>query len=235
MIKVSKLSVLVLAVGGALACGPLVASQAADQSVPPQKAEAAKAEPSKTAGAAPAHKVSPELVDAYIKATFGKAPPEWQDRIVPDETMKECNAARGEVQAGVADKIIARELKRVIYPADGKYLGNWKEGAKIANNGRGGQFSDNDKTVNGGNCYACHQMEQAEVSFGTLGPSLTHYGKDRNYTEAEIKQAYTKIYNSQAVIACSNMPRFGTNNFLTEQQIKDVLAFLFDPESPVNK
>ena len=256
MITKSKLSVLTLALGGALACGSFVASLAADKPVPPKNAEAAKpnaakpeaakaeaakaepakaAEPAKTAHAAPVHKVSPELVDAYIKATFGKAPPEWQERIVPDETMKDCNAYRGDVPVGVADTIIERELKRVTFPADGKFLGNWKEGAKIANNGRGGQFSDDEKTVNGGNCYACHQMEKAEVSFGTLGPSLTHFGKDRKYADAEIKQAYIKIYNSQAVIACSNMPRFGTNKFLTEQQIKDVLAFLFDPESPVNK
>ena len=31
------------------------------------------------------------------------------------------------------------------------------------------------------------------------------------------------------------MPRFGVNKFLTEQQIKDLVALLFDPESPVNK
>jgi sulfur-oxidizing protein SoxX len=31
------------------------------------------------------------------------------------------------------------------------------------------------------------------------------------------------------------MPRFGTNHVLTEQQIKDIVALLFDPESPVNK
>ena len=28
---------------------------------------------------------------AYIKSTFGKAPPEWQARIEPDETLKACN------------------------------------------------------------------------------------------------------------------------------------------------
>jgi len=183
----------------------------------------------------PTHKVDPALVDTYLKNTFGKAPPEWQARIEPDETMKVCNAARNAPSHAEAEKIVAREMARVTFPADGKFLGDWKEGAKIANNGRGGQFSDDDKTVNGGNCYACHQMEKAEVSFGTLGTSLTNYGKDRKYDPAEIKQAYTKIYNSQAVIPCSNMPRFGTNKFLSEQQIKDVLAFLFDPESPVNK
>ena len=188
----------------------------------------------KPASAAP-KPIDPAVVDAYLKNTFGKAPPEWQARIVPDEAMRICSTTRNEPSHAEAEKIIAQEAPRVVYPADGKFLGDWKSGAKIANNGRGGQFSDDAKTVNGGNCYACHQMEQAEVSFGTLGPSLTGYGKDRKYAEAEIKQAYTKIYNSQAVVPCSNMPRFGTNGFLTEQQIKDVMAFLFDPESPVNK
>lgn len=180
-------------------------------------------------------KVDAALVEAYLKSTFGKASPEWQARIVPDETLKACNAHRNTVPTAEADAILSRERAKVVYPADGQLLGNWKEGAKIANNGRGGQFSDDAKTVSGGNCYACHQMEKQEVSFGTLGPSLTGYGKERNYAAAEIKQAYTKIYNSQAVVPCSNMPRFGSNKVLTEQQIKDVLAFLFDPDSPVNK
>ncbi len=149
--------------------------------------------------------------------------------------MKTCNKYHNEVPSAEADKITARELTRVVYPADGKFLGSWKEGAKIANNGRGGQFSDPPDTVSGGNCYACHQMEQKELSFGTLGPSLTNYGKDRKYDPEEIKRAYTKVYDSQALYACSNMPRFGVNKVLSEQQIKDIIAFLFDPESPINK
>ncbi|MGM4988740.1 sulfur oxidation c-type cytochrome SoxX [Tardiphaga sp. 841_E9_N1_2] len=177
----------------------------------------------------------PALVDAYMKSTFGKAPPEWQARIEPDETLKTCNAYHNEVPSAEAEKITAREMARVVYPADGKFLGNWKEGAKIANNGRGGQFSDPPDTVAGGNCYACHQMEQKEVSYGTLGPSLTNYGKDRKYDPQEIKNAFTKVYDSQAMFACSNMPRFGVNKVLSEQQIKDIVAFLFDPESPINK
>jgi sulfur-oxidizing protein SoxX len=31
------------------------------------------------------------------------------------------------------------------------------------------------------------------------------------------------------------MPRFGHSKHLSEQQIKDIVALLFDPESPVNK
>jgi sulfur-oxidizing protein SoxX len=190
--------------------------------------------PGNAQNATPA-KASPATVDAYLKATFGKASPEWQARIEPDETLKTCNAHRNDVSSAEADKIVARELARVVLPADGKFLGDWKQGKQIANNGRGGQFSDDEKTVSGGNCYACHQLEKAELSYGTIGPSLTSYGKDRKYDPDDVKRAYIKIYNSQALQACSNMPRFGTNKFLTEQQIKDLVALLFDPESPVNK
>jgi L-cysteine S-thiosulfotransferase len=185
--------------------------------------------------AASAQAADPATVDAYLKATFGKATPEWQARIEPDETLKLCNQYRNDVPAAEADKIVTRELAKVVYPADGKMLGDWKEGAKIANNGRGGQFSDDANTEAGGNCYACHQMERQELSYGTLGPSLTAYGRDRNYASDAIKSAFTKIYDSQAVLACSNMPRFGANKVLTEKQITDLVAFLFDPESPVNK
>ena len=190
---------------------------------------------SATFAQSPAKSADPALVDAYIKSTFGKAPADWQARIEPDETLKLCNAYHNDVPPKDADAIVARELARVVYPADGQFLGNWKEGAKIANNGRGGQFSDPPDTVAGGNCYACHQMEPKELSYGTLGPSLASYGKDRKYDPAAIKDAFTKVYDAQAVAACSNMPRFGANKVLSEQQIKDIVAFLFDPDSPINK
>ena len=57
----------------------------------------------------------------------------------------------------------------------------------------------------------------------------------RGSSDAIQRYAYGKVYNSQAFSACSNMPRFGHNGILTEQQIKDVTALLLDPNSPVNK
>ena len=180
-------------------------------------------------------KPSQATIEAYVKSTFGKASPEWQARITPDESLAVCNAKRNNVSSADSEAIIKRELAKVVYPADGKLLGDWKKGYAVANNGRGGQFSDPPGTVAGGNCFACHQLDSKEVSYGTLGPSLTAYGKDRKYDPETIKDAYTKIYNSMAVVPCSNMPRFGTNKVLDEQQIKDVMAYLFDPESPVNK
>ncbi|CAN7187816.1 sulfur oxidation c-type cytochrome SoxX [Bosea sp. LjRoot237] len=175
------------------------------------------------------------VIDAYLKSTFGKASAEWQARIKPDDSLSVCNVTRNNPSSAQSDEMLKRESARVVYPADGRFLGDWKKGYQVANNGRGGQFSDPAGTVAGGNCFACHQLDPKEVSYGTLGPSLAAYGKDRKYDPETIKDAYTKIYNSMAVVPCSNMPRFGVNKVLDEQQIKDVMAYLFDPESPVNK
>lgn len=177
----------------------------------------------------------PAGFDAVVKSSWKKLEPDWQARLDQDETQKLCSLYRNVPPKEVADKIIAREKPTVVFPADGKVVGNWKKGEDVAKNGRGGQFSDKPGTVNGGNCYACHQLSPKETSFGTIGPSLTAYGKLKNYDPAAAKDTYAKIYNSQAVVACSNMPRFGTHKFLTEEQIKDAVALLFDPESPVNK
>jgi sulfur-oxidizing protein SoxX len=126
-------------------------------------------------------------------------------------------------------------MKNVRQPADGKYLGDWKEGEKIAQNGRGMQSSDTVGGINGGNCYACHQISKQEISFGNIGPSLYNYGKIRGSSEEMLKYTWGKIYNAQAYTACSNMPRFGHSGILTEAQIKDVMALLLDPASPVNQ
>ncbi|MGX1786623.1 sulfur oxidation c-type cytochrome SoxX [Bosea sp. NPDC055332] len=188
------------------------------------------------AGAATAEeRPAQAVIDAYIKSTFGKASAEWQARIKPDDSLAVCNTTRNNPSSAESEAMLKRERARVVYPADGKFLGNWKNGYQVANNGRGGQFSDPPGTVAGGNCFACHQLDPKEVSYGTLGPSLAAYGRDRKYDPETIKDAYTKIYNSMAVVPCSNMPRFGVNKVLDEQQIKDVMAYLFDPESPVNK
>ena len=186
------------------------------------------------ATAAPAQDAS-NLADAYLAATFAKASPEWQARIKPDATIETCNLFRNNPPAAEGEAILKREAAGVELPGDGVFAGDWKAGVKIASEGRGGQFSDPPGTVSGGNCYACHQMDPAELSYGTLGPSLKAYGRERKYDAAEMRAAYAKIYNSQSVVACSSMPRFGTNKVLSPQQIRDLVAYLFDPASPVNK
>ena len=54
-------------------------------------------------------------------------------------------------------------------------------------------------------------------------------------SEAETKAVYDKIYNAQASYPCSTMPRLGVNKVLTIEQIKDLVALVMSPDSPVNK
>jgi sulfur-oxidizing protein SoxX len=177
----------------------------------------------------------PAAVEKVIAATWTKVKEGWEDRIKQDETQAACTKYRNLPPADVADAILEREKATIVYPGDGNVIGDWQEGEKIAQSGFGGRWNDKPDTVNGGNCYACHQMRPDELSYGTLGPSLLGYGKDRDFDPEEAKATYAKIYNAQAVLPCSQMPRFGYHRFLSEQQIKDVVALLFAKDSPVNK
>jgi L-cysteine S-thiosulfotransferase len=179
----------------------------------------------------------PAQAIAMMKQSFKPHGQAKLDRIEQDETQRLCSEYHAGVAlpADVAEKIQRTELANIRYPADGHYLGNWKAGEKVAQSGRGLQYSDDPKQEAGGNCYACHQLTEAEVSYGTIGPSLLHFGRTHGFTPAMQKYAYGKVYNSEAYAACSNMPRFGHNGILTEQQIKDVVALLMDPDSPVNR
>ncbi|MDC7789947.1 sulfur-oxidizing protein SoxX [Rhodoplanes tepidamans] len=191
------------------------------------------------AGAGPGAEVAPgitrERLEQAVAAAWKGLPPDLAARVVQDETMALCSQYRNQPPQAVADAILAREKKNVTYPADGKYLGSWKNGEKLALSGFGGRMGDDPKRANGGNCYACHQLAPTEISYGTLGPSLLAYGKLKGNTPEAQKEVYERVFNAQAVFACSNMPRFGHNKFLTIEQIKDAVAFLLDPESPVNK
>ncbi|MFD2180625.1 sulfur oxidation c-type cytochrome SoxX [Rhodoplanes azumiensis] len=193
-----------------------------------------------TGAAAPAAvEVAPgitrERLEQAVAAAWKNLPPDLAARVVQDETMALCSQYRNQPPQAVADAILAREKQNVTYPADGKYLGSWKNGEKLALSGFGGRMGDNPKQANGGNCYACHQLAPTEISYGTLGPSLLGYGKLKGTTPEAQKEVYERVFNAQAVFACSNMPRFGHNKFLTIEQIKDAVAFLLDPDSPVNK
>jgi sulfur-oxidizing protein SoxX len=138
------------------------------------------------------------------------------------------------VPKDAAEKIEKAQLALIKYPK-GSLLGDWKNGERIAQTGVGMQYSDDPAVASGGNCYACHQLSKAELAFGTIGPPLYNFGKLRGFTPEMQRYAYGKVYNPDAFAACSNMPRFGYKHILTEQQIKDVVALLMDPESPVNK
>jgi len=173
---------------------------------------------------------------AVLKSSFKANGQATLDRLDQDEVQKLCS---GHDPAQPVDKAVAERIEKsqqatIRYP-QGSLLGDWKNGEKIAQSGVGKQYSDDPTAVAGGNCYACHQLAKAELAYGTIGPSLYNFGKLRGFTPETQRYAYAKVYNAEAFSACSNMPRFGYHGILTEQQIKDVVALLMDPESPVNK
>ena len=178
----------------------------------------------------------PASVDAAIKSSWTATAPDWLPRLAPDPLQQMCTTSRNAPSKADGDNIAAAAKASIKYPADGKLIGDWKKGEAIAQNGYGLRFTDTDTTrAIGGNCYACHQIDKKELSYGTLGPTLAEYGKIRKFAEADTKAVYEKIYNSHAALPCSQMPRFGVSGTLTLEQITDLVALLMDRESPVNK
>ena len=194
---------------------------------------------------------SPSAVD-YDKAAADALKNSFQargiatlDRLEQDQANAACAAAdiSGQpVEEKLAKAIEEANMKTVKWPSDGKFLGDWKQGEVIAQSGRGLTWTDDAKTVNGGNCYNCHQITQEEISYGTIGPSLYNYGKIRGVSDpydpksaAIVQYTWGKIWNSKAYNACSNMPRAGHTGVITEAQVRDIMALLLDPKSPVNK
>jgi len=161
------------------------------------------------------------------------------DRLKEDAVQAACNKYNDNPPADVAKKLQAEQYAGVKWPADGKFLGDWKAGEKLAQRGRAFTWRDKlDKTSrgepNGGGCYNCHQIGPDTTSFGTIGPSLYQFAKLRGYGTDIQRYAYSKIYNAKAYSVCSQMPRFGHVGALQEQAIKDITALLMDPASPVN-
>ncbi|HEX4797695.1 MAG TPA: sulfur oxidation c-type cytochrome SoxX [Burkholderiales bacterium] len=172
---------------------------------------------------------------AMMKTSFKAQGQAGLDRLDQDEVQALCSKYPNGLPKNLAEKLEKAQLATIRYPASGKLIGDWREGERIAQSGVGKQFNDDPKRPSGGNCYACHRLSPQELSFGTIGPSLYQFGKLRGSSEAIQKYAYGKVYNAEAFSACSNMPRFGHNRILTEEQIMHLVALLLDPDSPVNK
>jgi sulfur-oxidizing protein SoxX len=156
------------------------------------------------------------------------------DRLTTDKLQDVCNRSGNNPSADIAAVIEFEETERIKMPA-GSLLGDWKAGEKLAQSGTGLTWSDGKERPIGGNCYNCHQLSKSEIAYGTIGPSLLNFGKLRGNSEEIQKYTYAKIYNAKAFNVCSAMPRFGHVGALNEKQIKDLVALLLDPESPVNK
>jgi sulfur-oxidizing protein SoxX len=186
------------------------------------------------------------LTDQVVKASFRDEGYVKVERITAtDETNRLCSEADAvgkPLDEATAKRIEAVNFKAIQWPADGKFMGDWKKGEAIAQSGRGLTWTDKATDVNGGNCYNCHQITQEEISYGTIGPSLYQYGKIRGVTDPNsaaakpiVEYTWGKIWNAKAYNACSNMPRAGHMGILNQEQVRHIVALLLDPQSPVNK
>ena len=181
------------------------------------------------------------LADQMIKSSFRAEGQAQLDRLDQDLAQQACSALTPP-SPDVVKQIEAQALASIKWPAGGQYLGDWKEGEKLAQNGRGKTWTDPANAPSGGNCYNCPQISKQEISFGTIGPSLYNYGKTRGVKDPAdpsatpvVQYTWGKIYNAKAYNACSGMPRMGHAGVLTEAQMRDVMALLLDPKSPVNQ
>ena len=145
-----------------------------------------------------------------------------QEKLTSDEAAEVVNLARASIR----------------YPASGKMAGDWKTGDTLAHDGAGDRIRDGkveDRKENGGLCQNCHALAPGEINVGNVGPALTGYGKQRGNSEAVAKYTYEKIYNAWVYFPCSNMPRLGATGHLTPEQVAHMVAYLLDPQSPINK
>jgi L-cysteine S-thiosulfotransferase len=150
--------------------------------------------------------------------------------------MRLCSRYRNKPPRRVAEAIQRSARGGIVYPSDGILIGDWKAGEAIAQSGYGQRFTDVDSArPNGGNCYACHRIDPAEQSYGTLGPDLARYGRIKGFSGAAARKVYEQIYNSHSHLPCSVMPRFGAGGTLSISQIKDLVGLLMAPESPTNR
>ncbi len=167
------------------------------------------------------------------------ATPQTAKRLAQDKSQQICSKI-GEAKLSEAEaaEVVTLARASIKYPASGKLVGDWRIGDKLAHDGAGDRIRNGKlekRKENGALCQNCHGLAPGEVNVGNVGPSLTAYGKQRGNSEPIAKYTYEKIYNAWAYFPCSNMPRLGASGHLTPEQIAHVVAFLIDPQSPLNK
>ena len=136
-----------------------------------------------------------------IKSSFHDRGIAKVDRLNQSELQRICSETRNDPPKDVRERLEKAALATVKYPSDGKWLGDHKKGERVAQTGRGLQWSDAADATAGGNCYACHQLSKAEISYGNIGPSLNNYGKLRGYGDDIKKYTWAKISVTAPAVA----------------------------------
>jgi sulfur-oxidizing protein SoxX len=180
-----------------------------------------------------------QMAEKMVSEDFTAPTPALLKRLVQDRSQQICSKIAGaELTQAEADEVLKLARASIKYPQSGKLVGDWKAGNVLAHDGAGDRIQGGrleQRKENGGLCQNCHALAPGEINVGNVGPSLTGFGAQRGNSEAIVKYTYDKIYNSWANVPCSNMPRLGATGHLTPEQITHMVAFLIDPQSPVNR
>jgi L-cysteine S-thiosulfotransferase len=180
-----------------------------------------------------------EGAEKMIDASFTAPAPGLLKRLDQDAAQQICSKIGGApLTPNEAAEVVKLSRESIRYPPSGKIVGDWKIGEKLAHDGAGDRIQRGQlekRKENGALCQNCHALAPGEINVGNVGPSLTGYGAQRGNSEPIAKYTYEKIYNAWTYFPCSNMPRLGANRHLTPEQIAHVVAYLIDPQSPVNR
>jgi len=180
-----------------------------------------------------------EAAEKMVGESFVAPTPALLKRLAQDKSQQICSrSAEAKLTQEEAGDVVRLARASLQYPASGKLVGDWKIGDRLAHDGAGDRIQRGQlekRKENGGLCQNCHALAPNEINVGNMGPSLTGYGAQRGNTEAIAKFTYEKIYNAWTYFPCSNMPRLGANGHLTPEQITHLVAYLIDPQSPVNR
>ena len=177
---------------------------------------------------------TPQEVQQIMQRDFHARGQATMDRLAQDAVQRVCTETQNRPPAELTKSLEADQMKTIVFP-EGSLLGDWKRGETIAQSGRGLTWNDKPGEAAGGSCYNCHELSAREMSHGTIGPSLRRFGATRGSGAEVQRYVYGKIYNAKAYNLCSQMPRLGASGTLTAAQIKDLVALLLDPASPVNQ
>lgn len=188
---------------------------------------------------APDEATTRQIAEKMVRESFTAPAPQLLKRLDQDRSQQICSKiGEAKLTQAEAAEVVKLARESIKYPASGKLAGDWKVGEKLAHDGAGDRIARGrleKRKENGGLCQNCHALAPGEINVGNIGPSLTHYGVLRGNSEAVARLTYERIYNGWAYAPCSNMPRLGATAHLTPEQITHLVAYLIDPQSPINK
>ena len=130
-----------------------------------------------------------------------------------DDAMRLCSQYRDIRRAKCARRSNLAQKATIRYPVDGKLIGDWKEGEKLASSGRGGHIGfiqpDPPGRLRGGNCYACHQLARRKSPTAPSAPACSISASCAAIRRRHHQVRLRQDLQLQRLHACSNMPRFG--------------------------